>query len=171
VLTPLLRKYQLNPEHILVTSSVAGKIPVPLSAVYAGCKHFLHGYFRSLMAEESSSSALTVDLICPGPVDTNFHKKRHQENESSTAPTSKKKMKMTAERCAQLLLSSQQQQQRRRGGISEVWISNQPALTMLYLQRYFPCLVQWMINKVGTKRVDLWRRGLDLYDPESWTKQ
>jgi hypothetical protein len=39
------------------------------------------------------------------------------------------------------------------------------------LQQYLPCLVQWMINRVGTKRDDLRRRGLYLYDLESWTKQ
>ena len=167
-----------KPAHIMVTSSVAGKVAVPLSAVYAASKHFLHGYFRSLVAE----SALSVDLLCPGPIDTAFSQNRValSEKESSSPSSgsdgsslsqsnSSSKLKMTSPRCASLILTAYQNALAKKG-IREVWISPQPALTVLYVQQFFPSLAQWAINRVGAKRVELYQRGLDLYDPESWKK-
>lgn len=56
--------------HIVVMSSVLGKIGVPYRSAYAASKHALHGYFDSLRAE-LHKDGIKVTLICPGYVFTN----------------------------------------------------------------------------------------------------
>ena len=51
---------------------------------------------------------------------------------------------------------------------TEVWIAPPPFITILYLQRVFPSLLQRITSKFGQKRVELWKSGKDLYDPKSW---
>lgn len=173
---------------LLVTSSVAGHIPVPLSASYTASKFALVGYFRTLCCEDSS---VQVTLFSPGPVATDFGQNCHDntnrngrsrfddETDSSNAAAagggtgnntnSKQMLKMTVQRCVRLMLTATYLHQSRIGGYQEVWISSQPALTALYLQRWFPGLTQHLLAQyVGPKRVGLWRQGLDLYDPANW---
>ena len=56
--------------HIIVMSSVLGKMGVPWRSSYSASKHALHGYFDSLRAEVFKHN-IKVTLICPGYVHTN----------------------------------------------------------------------------------------------------
>jgi short-subunit dehydrogenase len=171
------------PPHLVVTSSIAAIMPVPLSATYAAAKHALHGYFRSLRSELPD---LCIQIVMPGPVDTNFHRtsanasgqtpptpgdaeQQHQPSESNGATsssTTKSKMKMPVQRCARLILSTMRS---RKSG--ETWIAQQPILAALYLQQLAPGWMQrFVYNRIGPKRVQMHRAGLDLYDPASWRK-
>jgi short-subunit dehydrogenase len=59
--------------HIVVVSSVMGKIGTPYRSGYAAAKHALHGYFDSLRAELwKDQRKIYVSLICPGWVSTNI---------------------------------------------------------------------------------------------------
>lgn len=160
--------------HLIVTSSVGGRFGVPLSASYAASKHALHGYYDSLRSE---CPWLRIDLVCPGPVDTEFHsnhiggssigkKSDGVDNDVMKAtPTSKepKKLKMSVSRCAQLIVSSCLLK-----ATGERWIAEQPTLFGLYLKQHFPSLFQILLSKIGPVRVQAWKEGKDLYDPESW---
>ncbi len=55
--------------HIVVISSVTGKIGFPLRSAYAASKHALHGYFDTLRAE-SWKENINVSIICPGYIRT-----------------------------------------------------------------------------------------------------
>jgi dehydrogenase/reductase SDR family protein 7B len=55
--------------HIVVVSSVMGKIGTPKRSAYAASKHALHGFFDCLRAEVSSEG-LFVTLVCPGYIRT-----------------------------------------------------------------------------------------------------
>ncbi len=57
--------------HIVVTSSVAGKLATPLRSTYCASKHALHGFFESLRAEVYKQN-IHVTLICPGFIQTNI---------------------------------------------------------------------------------------------------
>lgn len=59
--------------HIVVVSSVMGKLGTPLRSAYAASKHALHGFFDCLRAE-IADDGLFVTLICPGYVKTNISK-------------------------------------------------------------------------------------------------
>jgi len=56
--------------HIVVMSSVLGKMGVPHRSAYCAAKHALHGFFDSLRAELFEHQ-IDVSVICPGFVRTN----------------------------------------------------------------------------------------------------
>jgi dehydrogenase/reductase SDR family member 7 len=163
-------------KHIVVTSSIGAKMGVPLSSSYVGSKWALHGYMYSLQAE---MPWLTIDLVCPGPVDTAFHHSHRDAaaktgNVGTTMTTTttnvmqffaRKRLKMSLERCTRLYLSSLLLQ---RGG--EHWIVEQPAMLGLYINQYFPGVFQNILTKIGPFRVEAWKDGKDLYDPDTWKR-
>ncbi|MEO1023383.1 MAG: SDR family oxidoreductase [Bacteroidota bacterium] len=57
--------------HIIVTSSVAGKIGTKFRSGYAGSKHAIHGFFDSLR-QEMYKHNVAVTLLCPGFIKTNI---------------------------------------------------------------------------------------------------
>ena len=59
--------------HIVVVSSVMGKLGTPLRSAYAASKHALHGFFDCLRAEIADHGVF-VTLICPGYVRTDISK-------------------------------------------------------------------------------------------------
>jgi len=186
ILTPLLFQHNSvfrsdgrRPPHLVVTSSVAAVLPVPLSAAYAAAKHAGLGYFRSLAAERPD---VRLHVVLPGPVDTAFHENRvrepqHDKNNSNDksgfkevsqekTESSSAALKMPVERCARLVRSAMRFRHSR-----ESWIAPQPVLTALYLQQLAPGWMQSIVyRRVGPKRVALYRAGLDLYDPASWKR-
>lgn len=159
----LLRKEILRADrgkNILVTSSVGGKYGLPLSASYAASKHALHGYFDSLKAE---CPWLRIDLVCPGPIDTAFHYSKEGQENAKKKKSGVREMKMPAARCAQLMVSSLLV----KGG-GEHFIAEQPSLIGLYIKQLFPGLFQAMLGKVASLRIEAWKEGLNLYDPQTW---
>lgn len=157
----------LKCRHIVVMSSIAGILPVPLSAAYAASKHALQGYFKSLKAERSD---LLIDLVCPGPVDTDFHSTSSETTTEGDAHRTPSPLKMSSERCAKLTLATISRTHFSNYG-STVWICPQPTLTALYLERLLPdFLFDKVMQRIGKKRVDLFTKGYDLYDPKSWRK-
>jgi dehydrogenase/reductase SDR family protein 7 len=187
ILTPLLfskesQQSQQAAPHLVVTSSIAGKLAVPLSAAYAASKFAVQGYFSSVACERPD---VRIDLLCPGPVDTAFHRNNNADSDSDSKndePTAPSKMKMPVDRCVALMLSAMQRNRQPQSQSSqsllsllfqpllfqEHWIAIQPSLTALYIQQWFPGVQRRILAIVGPKRVQLWREGYDLYDPASW---
>ena len=174
------RQRRLGP-HLVVTSSVAGVLPVPLSATYAAAKHALQGYFRSLAAERPD---LCLHIIMPGPVATNFHRNypttathsnnpivhKHTTTTTSNRKVNSNKLQMPVERCVRLVRTALRcfpNQSR------ESWIAAQPVLTALVLHQFVP--YAWMhhlvYRRIGPRRLELYRAGYDLYDPASWRRR
>lgn len=56
--------------HLVVISSVVGKLGTPIRTSYAASKHALHGYFDSLRAE-LDGTGISVSIVCPGYIRTN----------------------------------------------------------------------------------------------------
>lgn len=59
--------------HIIVTSSVAGKIGTKFRSGYSGSKHAVQGFFNSLR-QEMYEHNIAVTLLCPGFVKTDISK-------------------------------------------------------------------------------------------------
>lgn len=59
--------------HIIVTSSVAGKIGTKYRSGYAASKHAVQGFFNSLR-QEMYEHHVDVTLLCPGFIKTNISK-------------------------------------------------------------------------------------------------
>lgn len=58
-----------NAGHIVVISSVVGKLGTAIRTSYAASKHALHGYFDSLRAE-LHDTGISVSIVCPGYIRT-----------------------------------------------------------------------------------------------------
>jgi NAD(P)-dependent dehydrogenase (short-subunit alcohol dehydrogenase family) len=54
---------------VVVTASLAGLTSMPNDPVYAGTKHFLVGFVRSV-APELAARGVSINAVCPGIVDT-----------------------------------------------------------------------------------------------------
>jgi NAD(P)-dependent dehydrogenase (short-subunit alcohol dehydrogenase family) len=54
---------------IVVTSSLAGLVPLPQDPLYTASKHALIGLVRSL-APQLATRGITINAICPGNTDT-----------------------------------------------------------------------------------------------------
>nr|XP_012230443.1 PREDICTED: dehydrogenase/reductase SDR family member 7 [Linepithema humile]XP_012230444.1 PREDICTED: dehydrogenase/reductase SDR family member 7 [Linepithema humile]XP_012230445.1 PREDICTED: dehydrogenase/reductase SDR family member 7 [Linepithema humile]XP_012230446.1 PREDICTED: dehydrogenase/reductase SDR family member 7 [Linepithema humile] len=134
--------------HIVVTSSLAGILPVPRSATYCGAKHALHGYFKPMFLEFPDKH-IDVTMVCPGPVQTDFLAESFTEKsgEKYGINTDVSKSKVTAERCAFLMGIAIANK------LEEVWISRSDSLRMLYLIYCFPNFAKWMIKNLGMKYI------------------
>ena len=64
-----------NRGHILNTASMAGFFPGPLMATYYASKAYVASLSQAIREElRREGSAVTVSVLCPGPVSTNFGK-------------------------------------------------------------------------------------------------
>jgi NAD(P)-dependent dehydrogenase (short-subunit alcohol dehydrogenase family) len=54
---------------VVVTASLAGLTAMPSDPIYAGTKHFLVGFVRSV-APELEARGVSINAVCPGIVDT-----------------------------------------------------------------------------------------------------
>jgi NAD(P)-dependent dehydrogenase (short-subunit alcohol dehydrogenase family) len=60
---------------LVITGSVAGRIPLPMMSAYSAAKHALHGFAGSLRMElRARRSPVRVGVVAPGPVDSPFWK-------------------------------------------------------------------------------------------------
>ena len=149
--------------HLVVTSSIAGKLPVALSSSYAASKAALHGYFNSLRSE---FRWLRVDLVCPGPVATPIALSSHSTPAGkANLQNEKHDNKMGVERFTALMLS----------GILgphwlfyETWISQQPELLFTILSQYVPTLTTGLAKVLGPKRIEAFENGQDIYNSGEW---
>jgi dehydrogenase/reductase SDR family protein 7 len=149
--------------HIVVTSSVAGKLPVALSSSYAASKAALHGYFNSLRSE---FRWLRVDVVCPGPVATPIALAAHSTPAGKVhLQNEKNDNKMSVERFALLMLS----------GVKgphwlfyETWISQQPELLFTALGQYLPTFTTGLAKRLGPKRIEAFYNGQDIYKSSAW---
>ena len=57
--------------HIVVISSLTGKLPVPGRTAYCASKHALHGFFDALRGEVFADG-IQVTIVCPGFVQTHI---------------------------------------------------------------------------------------------------
>jgi len=142
--------------HIVTISSLVGRGSAPLNAVYSASKHALRAYFLSLAAEEKSW--LRVDMVLPGPVNTdlwNSSWKRENDNTRHILHADDRS-KMPVKRCAQLIISSMI-------GPSylffETWISPNPGLLWVYLASYEPLTFHFLTTYIiAPFRISMWRK-------------
>jgi short-subunit dehydrogenase len=70
---------------ILNVSSVAGFLPVPTFAVYAASKAYVSSFSEALRAELRSAN-ISVTILCPGPVPTEFDSVAARSGAERTPP-------------------------------------------------------------------------------------
>ncbi len=132
---------QQNSGHIVTISSVCGYVPVPGYATYCASKHAMQGYFNTLRAEVSQDN-ITVTVVCPGYIDTNFsyaafNADGTHHNKRDRAPNHG----MSAERCAQKIIRGVAKKR------SEVKMGG-PEVLAVYLSRFFPRLLGILLKQI-----------------------
>ncbi|XP_078000749.1 dehydrogenase/reductase SDR family member 7-like [Glandiceps talaboti] len=138
--------------HIVVTSSIAGKIPATLQTAYAASKFAVQGFFDVLRTEVYSDN-ITVTTVCPGPVVSNIvenamtttvEKTEHTDNLKAAMQYSNR---MSTARCAQLMVITMANK------IDEAWITTNPVLLATYLGQYMPTTGKFVANMFGKSRI------------------
>jgi len=140
--------------HIVVTSSVAGKIGAPFSATYSATKFALQGWFDALRIEQKENN-INVTMVCPGPVFSNLlqHAFTGEAGTTYNRDMQATEKRITTERCAELMAIAM------ANNMYEVWISFSPPLFFTYLTQYSPTLARWIAGIVGMKAIHKIREG------------
>jgi short-subunit dehydrogenase len=123
--------------HIVVTSSVSGKLGTPMRSGYCASKHALHGFFDSLRSEIYLFD-IQVLLVCPGYINTNI-------SVNSLSADGRKYGKMdtnqanglSVDKCAEKIISGI------KNNKTEIYMGGKEILGV-YLKRFFPRL----LNKI-----------------------
>ena len=138
-LLPNMLTHQLG--HIVVVTSVTGKIGVPKRSAYAASKHALHGFFDSLRVE-LGDTPIRVTLVCPGYVRTNI---------SINALTGGGKPQGTMDEATDQGMSPEEAALRIlraiAAGKEEVWFGGAKEMIGLYLKRFFPAYLSRMLRR------------------------
>jgi short-subunit dehydrogenase len=116
-----------NQGRIVAISSVGGKAAIPYNTPYISSKYALQGFFDALRMEVSRYG-VSVSIICPYWVVTEFHEAQMNKNgvprgERGRAVYTHKMM--TAERCAEIILRAANKRRREvlmRPGALTTWL-------------------------------------------------
>ena len=133
-----------NSGHLLVTSSVSGKLGSPMRAGYCGSKHALHGFYDALRSEVHKDN-IKVLLVCPGYIKTDVsinavaadgskHGKMDENQENG----------ISAEECASKIIKGVEADK------NEIYIGGKEIMG-IYLKRFFPNLLNRIVQKQAPK--------------------
>lgn len=141
---------------IVTVSSIVGLAGAPLSTGYSASKHALQGFFNSLRTELTDYPDILISTVCPGPVQSKVVDNAFTEELNKAVPSvGNQGYKMATGRCVRLMLVGM------ANGVQEMWIAQQPFLLFYYAWQYTPTLAWYMANKLGRKRVQNFKAGLD----------
>lgn len=132
-----------NNGHIIVTSSVTGKIGTPLRSSYAASKHALHGFFDSLRSEVYKNN-IGITLVCPGFVNTDVSKNALTADGSKQNTTDKATANgLDPDVVALKVLKAVAK------GKQEIVIGGAKEILATYVKRFFPTLLSKLIRKAA----------------------
>lgn len=124
--------------HIIVTSSVAGKIGTKYRSGYAASKHAVQGFFNSLR-QEMYEHNVAVTLLCPGFIKTNISKNALTGDGSKFGQMGDAhKNAMTANEMVEKVLPKIKSQK------EEIYVTGLKEGLALWVQRFSPTL----LNKI-----------------------
>ncbi|KAM8737482.1 dehydrogenase/reductase SDR family member 7 [Acanthopagrus schlegelii] len=141
---------------IVTVSSVVGLAGAPLATGYSASKHALQGFFNSLRTELTDFPNILISTVCPGPVQSQIVQNAFTEEVNKPVATAgNQEHKMPTSRCVHLMLVGI------ANGVKEMWIAQQPFLLFYYVWQYAPTFAWFITNKLGRKRVQNFKAGLD----------
>lgn len=126
---------------LAATSSLVGKFGFPYRSAYSASKHAIHGFFESLLAENSKNN-IKVSILIPGRVQTNISRfainkegKEHGKLDDGQANG------ISAEKAAKLIFSGLKREKK------EIWVGGSEML-MLHIRRFLPRLYYYMATRI-----------------------
>lgn len=132
--------------HMVVTSSVAGKIGVPFRTGYCAAKHAMMGFFDALRAEVTHKN-IRVSTITPGFIRTNISKNAVIGDGSALGVTDTNIAQgISAEECAQIIVKGLAK------GKTEIAVGRGMEMHALWIKRLFPKLIEKLLVDQYHKR-------------------
>jgi short-subunit dehydrogenase len=131
-----------NRGRIVAISSLGGKAAIPYNTPYIASKYALHGFYDALRME-LMSHGVSVTVICPSWVMTEFHEAQMDKNgvpKGSHGRAIYSKNMMTADQCAGITLQATLKRRR------EVLMG--PGLLAAWLKLLAPGFLDWFAVKV-----------------------
>lgn len=137
--------YRQGSGHMVVTSSVAGKIGVPFRTGYCAAKHAVMGFFDALRAEVAQAG-IRVTTITPGFIrtDISVHALSGDGSEYG-AVDADIAGGMDVTRCAEVIMHGL------RRGKPEIAVGEGMEMKALWLKRFFPGKVFELVEKMARK--------------------
>ncbi len=131
--------------HIVVISSLVGKLSTPYRSSYSASKHALHGYYDALRAEVADRN-IQVHVICPGYIKTeiSIHALNPQGQQHGVMDKSQIQG-MEPDICAQEILKAIKR------GKKEAYIGGKET-KYVYLRRFLPGLYHNIIAKMAREK-------------------
>ena len=135
---------KLKSGHIVVTSSVMGKIGTPLRSAYAAAKHALHGFFDSIR-QEVADYGINITLVCPGYIRTYI-------SVNAITPTGEKfnKMSRNQQKGIDPLVMASKMVKAIYTNKREVVYGGKEVLG-IFLDRFSPGLLNWYLHRQHKK--------------------
>ena len=127
---------------IVAISSLGGKAPLPYNTPYIASKYALHGFYDTLRMEVAQHG-ISVTVICPSWVVTEFHESQMDKNGTPVGARGRtiyNKRMMSAGRCAEIVLAAAAKRRR------EVLMG--PGGLAVWLKVLAPGLVDWLSVKM-----------------------
>ncbi|CAN1565382.1 DltE Short-chain dehydrogenases of various substrate specificities [Spirosomataceae bacterium] len=130
--------------HLVVTSSLSGKLGTPKRSSYSASKHALHGFFDALRSEVHYDN-IKVTMICPGYIQTDISinaigadGSQHGQMDSNQANG------IPVEVCARKIVKAIKSDK------SEIYIGGKEVLGV-YLKRFFPKILEKVVLNQAPK--------------------
>ncbi len=135
---PHLRESQ---GRIAAISSLGGRFALPFNTSYVASKFGLHGFYDSLRME-LAGTGVSVTIICPYWVVTEFHERQMNAAGQARGPAGRAlhtQRMMTADRCAEIALNAAAARRRQ--------VLMGPGVLAAWARMVAPGLVDWMTVK------------------------
>ncbi|MFT5521961.1 MAG: dehydrogenase/reductase SDR family protein 7 [Enterobacterales bacterium] len=131
--------------HIVITSSVAGKLGVPYRTGYCAAKHAVIGFFDALRAE-LANTAIKVSTIMPGYIQTSISENALNGDGTDFGVTDSDIANgIDANECAKQIVDGLAKDKK------EIIVAGKRELNALRLKRFFPNIFFNVIAKIVTK--------------------
>ena len=145
--------------HIVIISSVAGKIGAPLRTAYCAAKHACVGYYDALRAEVEAAYGIGVSVVTPGSVRTDIAKKAMTGDGSARGRSDDNiDNGMAPERAAEIVLDGV------AGGVREIPVAEGMELAALQMRAANPDALFGFVAQEGA-RLAAARDAGDAIDP------
>jgi dehydrogenase/reductase SDR family member 7B len=126
---------------LAATSSLVGKFGFPYRSAYSSSKHAIHGFFESLLAENSKYN-IKVSILIPGRVQTNISKFALEKDGSEHGKMDAGQANgITGEKAANQILAGLKREKK------EIWVGGKE-MQMLNIKRFLPRLYYYMATRI-----------------------
>jgi len=126
---------------LAATSSLVGKFGFPYRSAYSSSKHAIHGFFESLLAENSKNN-IKVSILIPGRVQTNISRFALEKDGSEHGKMDAGQANgITAEKAAKQIFAGLKREKK------EIWVGGKE-LQMLNIRRFIPSLYYYLATRI-----------------------